>query len=116
MGKPRIGSADFGWPRPGKPPGEDLLLEIIDEYERRAVAIGLPESERDRAAFTAYRSLALCARRWLDERIGSRPARMPATEEHLPAVRPCLLRQALDALAGEDPGAPVRRDRTSPGA
>lgn len=102
MEGPGTGPRYSTWPRPEQIPSEARLLETIDEYERRAVAIGLPSNERDRSAFMAYRSLAICARGWLEELIRARPKRVPAITASGPSARPCLLRQALDALSGKD--------------
>ena len=91
------------WPRPSKLPGDARLLELIDEYERRAYAIGVPGGERERRAFAAYRGFAICARGWQRELSRARPRPVEATNARAPGPVARPFRQALDALSRANP-------------
>lgn len=84
------------WPAPCQPMAERDLIALIDEYERRALAIGQPFGAYQRRAFRTYRTIAAQLRGWL---AGAR-RRREALRVPPPVVPLSPLRGALDMLCG----------------
>lgn len=89
---------DRPWPVPSKLPTPRALQETMDEYQRRAVALGSPRGRHQRDALIAYRVLCAQMHAWLALRAQGQARSVVPSPGARPRIRP-LLREALAECA-----------------
>ncbi len=97
--------ADRPWPVPSKLPTTRALQETMDEYQRRAVALGSPRGRHQRDALIAYRVLCAQMHAWLALRAQGQARPVVPAPGSRPRIRP-LLREALAECAQAGCGSP----------